>query len=70
MGHVSLSISMSDNSSNRTYNDILTKSFGCLRIVRLITLKVLRSHYTTLHEIRPFAMYHATINISMAEINM
>ena len=52
MGHVSLSISMSDNSSNRTYNNILTKSFGCLRRVRLITPKVLRSHYTTLHEIQ------------------
>ena len=61
---------MSDNSSNRTYNDILTKSFGCLRIVRLITLKNLRSHYTTLHEIRTLAMYHVTINTSMAELKL
>ena len=52
MGHVSLSISMSDNCSNRTCNDILTKSLGCLRRVSLITLKILRSHYTTLHEIQ------------------
>ena len=61
---------MSDNSSNRTYNDILTKSFGCLRRVRLITLNVFRPHYTTLHEIRPFAMYHVTINTSMAELKL